>query len=280
MIETGVLKSKNGLTEFNLNTGTIRQKSETDEYTDYVYISDGRYYLERIYKKQDLTEVTDFRNNGLYFFRKTTSTNEIEKYTVFSPDFANPQKLALGQPLAISHGGTGADNVRDAQKNLGLEAGATRDVWWPSKSADSSFGTEDFNKADLYVPSLGTMMEWNGAYFGSKSNLCYCYKGLFGDLAVKNFSDTDSRYLREYALNAIDINNTDGCWTVDISEEGHGTIPTPWVNVTQTTSGHFYVQIAIKCDKDDNSSRKASGMWIRNKYVSSAWSAWTGVSLL
>ena len=101
-----------------------------------------------------------------------------------------------------------------------------------------------------------------------------------GDLAKKNISDIDSRYLRRYGLNEINIDNTNGCWTCDISEQGHGTIPEPWINVTQTSSGHFFSQIAVKCDNDGNAERKTRAMWVRNKYLSGAWSQWTGIQLL
>ena len=290
LIETGVLKSKNGNTVFNLNTGRITQGRETEEYTDSILINNGSYFCERVYKNKDLTITIDLCQDGLHFVERKTSTGEIIEggVTDYTPSLANPREIWLKKPLATSYGGTGANNPIDAQKNLGLEDGATRKVWFTGNNGtNGSLGTDNTSTADLYVPSLGVLINWNGAVLGTNSNLQYCYKGLFGELAVKNFSDIDSRYLREYALNAINIDNTNGCWTVDISEYGHGTYPEivagtaeTWINVTQTTSGHFYVQTAIKCDADGNANRKTRAMWIRNKYVSSAWSAWTGVSLL
>ena len=286
LIEAGVLKSIIGNTEFNLNSGIIRQTEETDEYTKNIFIMNGRTSIKKIYKNQDLTEISEFDYDRIMFIKEVTSTGDRLGYRQFTYNSTNLTRLALIEPLEIASGGTGADNYIDAQKNLGLEDGATRKVWWYSNTTDNSLGTEDFGKADLYVPSLGLIMNWNGAYLGSKSNLRYCYKGLFGDLAVKNWADTDNRYLRKYSLNEINIDNTNGCWTVDISEHGHGTYPEivagtaeTWINVTQTTSGHFYIQTAIKCDKDDNAERKTRAMWIRNKYISGAWSKWTKVML-
>ena len=280
LIEAGVLKSIIGNTEFNLNLGIIRQTEETDEYTKNIFITNGRTHIEKIYKNQDLTEISEFDCDGIMFIKEVTSTGDRLGYRQITYDLTNLTKLVLTEPLKIAYGGTGADNYIDAQKNLGLEDGATRKVWWYSNTTDNSLGTEDFGKADLYVPSLGLIMNWNGAYLGSKSNLRYCYKGLFGDLAVKNWADTDNRYLRRYGLNEINIDNTNGCWTCDISEQGHGTIPEPWVNIQQTSSGHFFAQIAIKCDNDGNADRKTRAMWVRNKYSSGAWSQWTGVQLL
>ena len=87
----------------------------------------------------------------------------------------------------------------------------------------------------------------------------------------------DGRYLRQYGLNEININSTGGTWTVDISDTSHGSVPTPWVNVTQFSSGHFLVQMAIKCDNDGNANRAQGAVWFRNKYVSGAWSQWRQV---
>lgn len=85
----------------------------------------------------------------------------------------------------------------------------------------------------------------------------------------------DDRYLRKYDLNAINIDSTGGNWTVDISESGHGSVPETWVNVTQTTSGHFFVQTAVKINKDTNTHRRAGRVWVREKYNGSEWSRWT-----
>jgi hypothetical protein len=87
----------------------------------------------------------------------------------------------------------------------------------------------------------------------------------------------DTDYLKKYNLNAINIDNTSGNWTVDISDNDHGTVPSTWVNVTQTSSGHFLVQTAIKANTDSNANRTAGDMWIRDKYnqdSTSVWSSW------
>ena len=279
LIEAGVLKSINGNTEFNLNTGVITQKNKTDEYTDTIFIDNGRYFCDRVYKNEDLTLTTDLRQEGLYFTQKKTSTGEtIESgFTQYTLRVANPDELWLKKPLDTSYGGTGANNIIDAQKNLGLGDAAILDIW---SGSGGPLGTEDVSSGDLYVPTLRALISWDGTTVGTKSKLRYCQKGEFGDLAVKNWADTDNRYFRRYGLNEINIDNTNGCWSVGISEEGHGTVPALFIMVSQESDGHFFSQRAVKCDADTNPNRKVQGVWYRSKHASGNWSQWTGIQLL
>lgn len=49
---------------------------------------------------------------------------------------------------------------------------------------------ENKDRDDLYVPTMSFIAYWNGAYNPSgNSNLQYCYKGKFGNLAVKDTAD-------------------------------------------------------------------------------------------
>lgn len=98
--------------------------------------------------------------------------------------------------------------------------------------------------------------------------------------AAPSSHNHDGRYFRTYGLNEINIDSTGGCWSVDISDYAHGSVPEAWVNVHQFSGGHFFAQIAVKCDNDGNAARKTRAMWVRNKYSSGAWSAWTGISLV
>lgn len=97
--------------------------------------------------------------------------------------------------------------------------------------------------------------------------------------AAPSSHNHDGSYFKIYGLNAINIDNTGGCWSVDISDYSHGNVPEAWVNVLQFSGGHFFAQIAVKCDNDGNAARKTRAMWVRNKYSAGAWSAWTGVTL-
>jgi hypothetical protein len=85
----------------------------------------------------------------------------------------------------------------------------------------------------------------------------------------------DGRYLLGYALNEINIDNTGGNWTVDIAGHSNGTVPADWVNVTQTTSGHFHNQIARQTTNSGDGNRAAGRIWHRDRYMGQAWSAWT-----
>lgn len=97
---------------------------------------------------------------------------------------------------------------------------------------------------------------------------------LSGDVAGNLQTQIDTT-LKFYEHNTIDIDNTPGNWTVDVSEEGHGTIPKIWVNVTQTTSSHFLVQTAIRCNTRDTNAYENGEIWIRDKYDGATWSKWS-----
>ena len=70
--------------------------------------------------------------------------------------------------------------------NAGAAAGKNiRTLSAVSHSSWSSASTDD-----LYVPTMSFIAYWNGAYNSSgNSNLQYCYKGKFGNLAVKDTAD-------------------------------------------------------------------------------------------
>lgn len=70
--------------------------------------------------------------------------------------------------------------------NAGAAAGKNiRTLSTVSHSSWSSASTDD-----LYVPTMSFIAYWNGAYNSSgNSNLQYCYKGKFGNLAVKDTAD-------------------------------------------------------------------------------------------
>ena len=89
----------------------------------------------------------------------------------------------------------------------------------------------------------------------------------------------DGKLFTQYALNSINIDSTNGNWTVDISESGHGTVPEVFVNVTQTSGNEFLVQTAIKCNPSASSTHfdRDNKMWVRDRYKTGVWSNWKEV---
>lgn len=141
--------------------------------------------------------------------------------------------------LPIAQGGTGATTAAGALTNFGITATA-----------------DELNCMDGVKLNVQTQLD-------NKSESTHNH---------------DSSYLKKYGLNAINIDSTSGNWTVDISNTDNGTVPSVWVNVTQTTGGHFIVQTAIKCDKSTSTTNRTQKMWIRDKYYSDGvWSEWKEV---
>ncbi len=67
-------------------------------------------------------------------------------------------------------------------------AAASKNVRTLSSVSHSSWSSASTD--DLYVPTMSFIAYWNGAYNPSgNSNLQYCYKGKFGNLAVKDTAD-------------------------------------------------------------------------------------------
>lgn len=67
-------------------------------------------------------------------------------------------------------------------------AAASKNVRTLSSVSHSSWSSASTD--DLYVPTMSFIAYWNGAYNSSgNSNLQYCYKGKFGNLAVKDTAD-------------------------------------------------------------------------------------------
>lgn len=95
--------------------------------------------------------------------------------------------------------------------------------------------------------------------------------------AAPSSHNHDGRYIQCYSLNEINIDNTNGNWTVDIVRgQTGGNVPADWVNVTQTTSGHFFTQIARQVVDSYDGNRASGRIWYREKYANGrVWSAWT-----
>ena len=174
--------------------------------------------------------------------------------------------LGLGNTtgaVPVANGGTGATSAAAALVNLGLSATAA-----------------ELNH--MKGVTSGVQAQLNGKSNNGHNHDDRYYTESEINSKLSGYSTTshnhDGRYLRQYAMNEINIDSTGGCWTVDISDNAHGTVPSTWVNVTQTTSGHFTIQTAVKCNKDGNTQREVGDIWIRDKYTGGeggAWSKWS-----
>jgi hypothetical protein len=58
----------------------------------------------------------------------------------------------------------------------------------PGIKTASAITTLGYGTNNGYVPDISMLSYWNGAYSGTSSNLAYCNKGAFGDMATKTAS--------------------------------------------------------------------------------------------
>lgn len=81
---------------------------------------------------------------------------------------------------------TGHTHTLSQITNAGAAAG--KNIRTLGSVSHSSWENKD--RDDLYVPTMSFIAYWNGAYSSNgSSNLQYCYKGKFGNLAVKDTAD-------------------------------------------------------------------------------------------
>lgn len=201
--------------------------------------------------------------------------------------------IAPNNVVDVSHGGTGATTLNGIKTLLGLARAAFVDlVTVALGGTGKSSHTANAVLTGNGTSAVNNVATSNGALYATGTNGA----AKFGTLPVaqggtgsttqagaRTNLGLDGKLFTQYALNSINIDNTDGNWSVDISVAGHGTMPpTPvfqWVNVTQTGTGqHFKVQIAISCNSTNSATTKSTKMWIRDKYSGGVWSAWNEVS--
>jgi hypothetical protein len=142
--------------------------------------------------------------------------------------------------------------------------------------ARTNIGAPSADHTHDYVPTSRTV---NGKALSGNITLSASDVG-----AATSGHNHDGSYFKRYDLNAINVDSTDGNWTVDISADkipntsnSTGTVPELFVNVQQFTSGHFYSQVARKINPSASTTRKDTKTWTRSKYSSDKWSAWEKV---
>ena len=200
--------------------------------------------------------------------------------------------IAPNKVVDVAHGGTGTTSLSGMKTLLGLAKAAFVDLVTVSLGGTGkSSHTANAVLTGNGTSAVNNVATANGALYATGTNGA----AKFGTLPVgqggtgsttqagaRTNLGLDGKLFTQYALNSINIDNTDGNWSVDISVAGHGTMPpTPvfqWVNVTQTGTGqHFKVQIAISCNSTNSATTKSTRMWIRDKYSGGVWSAWNEV---
>lgn len=71
--------------------------------------------------------------------------------------------------------------------NIGAAA-SSHGTHVPGIKSATAVTTLGWGTNNTYVPDISQLAYWNGAYSGTSSNLAYCNKGAFGDMATKSSS--------------------------------------------------------------------------------------------
>ena len=85
-------------------------------------------------------------------------------------------------------------------------------------------GWANLDTDSQYVPDMAFMAYWNGAYSGGSSNLAYCNKGAFGNMATYNARlnhNTSDTWMPVFSNNNVDyiLKNEIGCSGFSISAQ-------------------------------------------------------------
>ena len=94
------------------------------------------------------------------------------KLTSSAGSATQPVYFKDGKPVA------GTYTLGDASSKTVRTLGAVGNTGWTNKTTD-----------DKYVPTMSFMAYWNGAYYGTSSNLQYCDRGRFGTIVTKGSGD-------------------------------------------------------------------------------------------
>ena len=207
--------------------------------------------------------ILDTTNHIAYPQNADTNSYLEGKFDAITTDVTTLKNTAVTTSRKINNKALSSDITLSASDVSAVPT--SRKVNGKALSSDITLSASD-------VSAVPTSRKVNGKALSSDITLSASDVG-----ASDSSHNHDSSYFKKYDLNGCNVDSTGGNWTVDISENGHGTVPKTWVTVQQFTSGHFYTQIAQTCNSDGNTARIDGRMWIRNKYSSGAWGAWTVV---
>lgn len=93
--------------------------------------------------------------------------------------------LAPEDVRPVSVGGTGASSFTSGALLIGNGANAIGTRTIKNMTSKGHLGWTA-NATDIYIPTVNTIAYWDGRYNSTSSNLAYCVKGAFGNLAVKD----------------------------------------------------------------------------------------------
>lgn len=139
-------------------------------------------------------------------------------------------------------------------------------------SSEANVGFTNVTTDNKRVPTMSFMAYWNGRYNSSSSNLLYCKKGAFGDLAIINKNSNTGNFLRgdgtwsntfgnTFNVNGqLNVQNAKNfvCWSG--SNSGN------FVKIVTTASTENYNQIA-----SNNNFNFCAGVHQFRNYGNTAW---------
>lgn len=153
-------------------------------YTEYVWLGNA---FEKVGESVSVIDMTNYytkaESNALF-------SGKNDKITI------SDNSTALTDSDVILSGSAGANPSTMKRSALTLLFNYIKNkfgIFSRSTVGDAGWGTEA-NRTKL--PDMSFIAYWNGAYRDSSSNLAYCNKGAFGNIATKNTNASTTQYLR------------------------------------------------------------------------------------
>ena len=92
---------------------------------------------------------------------------------------------ATASSIGVSFGGTGTKTFASGELLIGDGTNSIKTRKIKDITSRGNLGWTS-NTADTLIPTINTLAYWDGRYNSNSSNLIYCSKGAFGDLAIKD----------------------------------------------------------------------------------------------
>ena len=161
--------------------------------------------------------------------------------------------VALGQmtgTLGVGHGGTGATTFTSGALLIGNGDSAVGTRAIKNMTSAGNLGWTSAT-TDIYIPTVNTLAYWNGRYNSSASNLAYCSKGAFGNLAVKDsltksdvgLGNVDNKSSATIRSEITSGNVCSALGYAPVSQEGGYAVRTEFIYGTQTASTNAWTGV-------------------------------------